>query len=257
MMKKLLGTLALAGLASIQIAHADRIGFEVGGYQWTPDYSGTLSSDDGGVTGDSININSDLGFTDDSHSVIYASLEHPPPFIPNFKIVSSDLSASVSDHTFTTSFEFGGETYSADESVSTTFDMSNTEYTFYYEILDNWLNLDLGMTIRVYDGEINVSTPATGSNLNETEALDFTIPLFYGAARADLPFTGFFVDAQMNIISYDGNSLSDTAFSIGYESEIGFGARLGYRTFSLEVDDDTFRSDLEFDGTYINVFYHF
>jgi outer membrane protein len=256
-MKKLLGTLALAGIASIQIAQADTIGFEVGGYQWSPDYSGTLSSDDGGVVGDSININDDLGFSDASHTVIYFSLEHPLPFIPNFKLVSSDLEASVNDHTFQTSFEFGGETYDASESVSTTFDMSNIEYTFYYEILDNWLNLDLGMTIRAYDGHISVSTPESGTNLNESEPLDFTMPLFYASGRADLPFTGFFVDAQINIISYDGNSLSDTAFSLGYESEVGFGARLGYRTFSLVVEDDTFNSDLKFDGTYLNAFYHF
>jgi outer membrane protein len=255
-MKKLLGTLALASLASVQVAQADTIGFVVGGYQWTPDYSGTLASDSSSTDGSSIDVQDDLGFSDESHNVIYASIEHPIPFIPNFKLVSSDLSASA-ESTLTREVVFGGTTYSASEDISTTVDLSNTEYTFYYEILDNWLNLDLGMTLRTYDGMVSLETDPDGSNLNEMEDLDFTIPLFYASARADLPFTGFFVDAQMNIISYDGDSISDTAFSVGYESEIGFGARLGYRTFSLEVEDDTFSSDLKFDGTYLNVFYHF
>jgi len=251
-MKKILGTLALASIALIQIARADIAGFEVGAYQWTPDYSGTLASDSAGPTGTSIDIENDLGFSDESHSVIYASLEHPVPFLPNVKIVSSDLSASAAS-TLTRELVFGGETYNFNAAVATTVDMSNIEYTFYYEILDNWLNLDLGLTLRQYDGKVQLTTTDTTS----VEDLDFTIPLFYASARADLPFTGFFVDAQINIISYDDDSISDTSFALGYESEIGFGARAGYRTFSLEVEEDTFSSDLEFDGAYISVFYHF
>ncbi|MCW8875941.1 MAG: TIGR04219 family outer membrane beta-barrel protein [Kangiellaceae bacterium] len=255
-MKKLLGAVAIASIVSIPTASADVAGFEVGGYQWTPDYKGTFASDSATVVGTDIDIQNDLGFTDESHNIIWASLEHPVPFMPNIKIVSSDL-ANAASSTLTRELSFGGETYAVNEDVSTTFDMSNTEFTFYYEVLDNWLNLDLGLTLRKYDGEVRLITDPSGSNLNEFEELDFTIPLFYLKGRVDLPLTGFFVDGQINIISYDDDEVSDTEFSLGYESDFGLGAKAGYRTFTLEVLEDTFSGDLEFDGAYISVFYHF
>lgn len=255
-MKKLLGIFAIASFASIPAVQADIAGFEVGGYQWKPDYDGTLVSTEGTVIGSNIDLQSDLGFSDESHNIIWASLEHPVPMLPNFKIVSSDLDVSAFN-TLTRDIVFAGETYSVSDDVTTVIDMSNTEYTFYWEILDNWVNLDLGLTLRSYDGEIALSTPTTGSNLNEQEELDFTIPLFYAKGRFDLPFTGFFVDASANIISYDDDSISDLMVGLGYESEIGFGASLGYRTFDLDIEEDDIVLDAKFDGTYISAFFHF
>lgn len=248
-MKKQLSLLALACMGSISVAQADVIGFEIGAYQWKPDYKGTLRSDDSLLLGNNIDIQNDLGFSDESHNVLWFSLEHPIPVLPNFKIVSSDLDAS--SNSTLDGIIFGGVTFNED--VSTKYDMSNIEYTLYYEILDNWVNLDLGLTIRQYDGEVRISS----TDDSEVENIDFTIPLLYGKARFDLPFSGFFVDAEINIISYSGDSISDTALGLGYESDIGLGAKAGYRTFSLDVEDDTFVADLEFDGAYISLFYHF
>jgi outer membrane protein len=256
-MKKLINTLTLASIASlhiasIDVAQADIAGFEVGAYNWTPDYKGTMSASSDGSEGTTIDMQDDLGFSDDSHNIIWFSLEHPVPVIPNIKIVSSDLSSSATGNK-EEEFVFNGQTYNANVDNATTFDMSNIEYTLYYEILDNWINVDLGMTFRQYDGMVEIS--AEGDSARED--LDFTIPLLYVAARADLPFTGFFVEGQINTISAGGNSLTDTSFGLGYESDIGFGAKAGYRTFEMDVDEDGFQADLEFSGAYLSVFYHF
>ncbi|MGX5173366.1 TIGR04219 family outer membrane beta-barrel protein [Aliikangiella sp. IMCC44653] len=255
-MRKLLSVLAIASIASIPVAQADIAGFEVGAYQWSTDYDGTISSDSGNVLGDEINLRDDLGYTDDKNNIIWASLEHPLPFIPNFKLVSSDINASATN-TLVREIQFAGETYSANADVATTVDLSNIEYTFYYEILDNWVNLDLGLTLRQYDGEVSLRTLDLPNNLDERENIDFTIPLVYAKARFDLPFTGFFIDAELNAISYDDDSVSDMLIALGYESDIGFGAKLGYRTFDLDVVDDQFTADVTFDGAYVSAFYHF
>ncbi len=248
--------LALVALSFSSIAQADMAGIEIGTYQWTPDYSGVLAVDDGATEGTSLNIQDDLGFTDEDHNIIWASFEHPVPFIPNFKIVSSDLDVSASS-VLTRDITFGGETFTANEDVTTQIDMSNIEYTLYYELLDNWINLDAGLTLRQYDGLVTLNTDPAGSAISESEVLDFTIPLIYLKGRVDLPLTGFFVDGEINIISYDGDSLSDTAFSVGYESDFGLGGKAGYRTFSMEVEESDFTSDLEFSGAYVSVFFHF
>lgn len=254
-MKKL--TLMAAALIALSpIVQADTAGFEIGGYQWTPDYSGNVAVNDGSQQGTNLDLEDDLGFSDDSHNVIWLSLEHPLPFLPNFKLVSSDFDTSAAS-ILTRDISFGNESFTVNENVATRIDFSNTEYTLYYELLDNWINLDAGLTLRQYDGVITLETDPTGSNVSESEDLDFTIPLFYVKGRVDLPLTGFFVDGQMNIVSYDGNSISDTEFSVGYETDIGFGAKAGYRTFSMEVDEDEFISDLDFSGAYISVFFHF
>lgn len=255
-MLKKLSVLAIAGLTLSSYAQADTAGLEVGAYQWTPDYSGVFAVDEGDQLGTSLDIQDDLGFTDEDHNIIWVSLEHPVPFLPNIKIVSSDLDVSAAS-VLTRDIVFGGETFTASENVATRIDMSNIEYTLYYELLDNWINLDAGLTLRQYDGLVTLSTDPAGSNINESEPLDFTIPLLYVKGRVDLPLTGFFVDGEINIISVSGDSLSDTALSLGYESDFGLGAKAGYRTFSMEVEESDFTSDLEFEGAYVSVFFHF
>jgi outer membrane protein len=255
-MLKKLSLLSIIGLSLSSYVQADTAGIEIGAYQWTPDYSGVMSVDNGNQLGTSLNIQDDLGFTDEDHNIIWVSLEHPVPFLPNVKIVSSDLDVSASS-VLSRDITFGGETFTATENITTQVDMSNIEYTLYYELLDNWINLDAGLTFRQYDGVVALNTEPTGSNISESEALDFTIPLLYVKGRVDLPLTGFFVDGEINIISFDGDSLSDTALSVGYESDFGLGAKAGYRTFSMEVEESDFTSDLEFKGAYVSVFFHF
>ncbi len=255
-MNKNLSFLAIAGLLLSSNAAADVAGIEVGAYQWSPDYSGVLAVDDGSDEGTELNLEDDLGYSDEDHNIIWASVEHPLPFVPNFKMVSSDLDAS-SATVLSRTIEFGGETYAANENVTSRIDMSNIEYTLYYEFLDNWINVDGGLTFRQYDGVVELNSDPNGSNVSESEELDFTIPLVYLKGRVDLPFTGFFVDGEMNFISYDGDSIQDLAFSLGYESDIGLGAKAGYRTFTLDVEESDFVSDLEFKGAYVSVFFHF
>jgi len=257
MFKKFIKTaIATSILTTISMVKADTIGFEVGAYQWNSDYSGTISVDDTTTSGTSLDIKDDLGFTSDSQSVLWIKIEHPLPILPNIKLVSSNLTTNAAS-VLTRDIVFGGETFTTNENVATQADLSNTEYTFYYELLDNWINLDAGVTIRQYDGSISLATDPTGSNINNSEVLDFVIPLLYLNGRFDLPMTGFFVEGQVNVISYNNDSISDTEFAIGYESDLGLGGKLGHRAFTMNVDEANFQSNLDFSGTYFSVFYHF
>ena len=241
---------AIAVLISTQL-RADLVGFQIGISSWTPDYKGSFRLDGAGA-GTVIDIQNDLGFDDESHSDIWIKLEHPLPIIPNVKFVSSSLDASASSN-LPNPIVFDDQTFNASTDVNTRFDMTNTEFTLYYELLDNWINLDAGLTLRQYDGQSRISTATTSAGEN----LDFTVPLLYLDARIDLPFTGFFIDSTMNTISVDNNSISDINVSLGYESDFGLGARLGYRTLGLAFDEADLDVDLDFEGTYLNLFYHF
>ena len=244
----ILGT-AIVGSTQVR---ADVVGFQIGADSWTPDYSGDIALDTSSSDGTVIDFEDDLGFDDETHSIVWIKLEHPIPVVPNIKLMSSDLDAKSSS-TLTRDITYGDETFSASADIDTRFDMSNTDLTLYYELLDNWINLDAGLTIRQYDGQSTIKTSTTSA----TEDLDFAVPLLYLDARIDLPFSGFFIDSTLNSISVDDNSISDVSVALGYESNFGLGARLGIRTLDLEFDEDDVEADLEFDGTYLNVFYHF
>lgn len=250
MNKTVIAITTIALFISSQL-QADVIGFQIGTSSWTPDYSGSFAVD-GTSTGTVIDIEDDLGFDDESHSDLWLKIEHPVPIVPNFKIVSSDLDAAASS-TLSRDIVYDDEVFSTNDDVSTRFDMSNTEFTLYYELLDNWINLDAGFTIRQYDGQARISTATS----NAAEDLDFAVPLFYLDARIDLPFTGFFVDSTMNALSVSDNAITDINVSLGYESDFGLGGRLGYRTLGLEFDESDLDVDLDFEGTYLNLFYHF
>jgi len=255
-MLKKLSLAILASLSLSSIVQADVAGIEIGAYQWTPDYTGFVAVSDATNTGTQLNVVNDLGFSNGNHNIVWASIEHPIPLIPNIKVVSSKLDVGASS-ILSRDIVFNGQTYAANENVTTRIDMSNIEYTLYYELLDNWINLDAGLTLRKYNGSISLKTDPAGSNISENHVLDFTLPLLYVKGRADLPFTGFFVDGEINVINYNGDSLSDTAFSVGYESEFGLGGKAGYRTFSMVVDESNFQSDVDFSGAYVSMFFHF
>lgn len=241
-MKKAIQIIFTAILLSTQV-QADVLGFQVGASSWTPDYSGSF-----GNTAADINIENDLGFDDESHSIIWLKLEHPIPAIPNFKFTSNNLDASSSS-TLSSAINYEGQTFTASTDVTSRFDMTNTEITAYYELLDNWINLDVGLTLRKYDGRVSIND-AVGN-------LDFSLPLLYVNAQIDLPFTGFFVDTTLNTISAGDSEITETMVALGYESGLGLGGRLGLRTLDLVFDESDLDVDLEFEGVYLDVFYHF
>ena len=93
---------------------------------------------------------------------------------------------------------------------------------------------------------------------DETIIIDEIIPLLYLSARFDLPFTGFYIGADINNLSTGDNTIEDTTIMLGYESGSGLGIEGGIKRFSLELDDaDNLNTNLEYDGVYLNGYIHF
>ncbi|MCB1647772.1 MAG: hypothetical protein KDI36_20095, partial [Pseudomonadales bacterium] len=92
---------------------------------------------------------------------------------------------------------------------------------------------------------------------------DVVLPMLYGRARFNLPFTGTWVGGDINYVGYSGNQIADYALKIGWETENfifpEFGIEGGYRKFSIEVDEDDADVDVntDIDGIFINLTAHF
>ncbi len=239
-MKKILYS-ATTLLLLIQPISADFIGIEIGAAQWNPTISGDVQ-----YNGEDIDLEKDLGYSDNiSSNYFWATVEHPLPFLPNAKIIHTSFSEEASQNTTVT---FDGKNYSGDIQSEITFDQ--TDFILYYEVLDNWVNLDLGVNVKYLDGIVTIK--------DSEKAFDEYIPMLYAKAKFDFPFSGVSAGFDFNYISLDENSFMDIKAELSYESSIGLGAVLGYRVETLNIDDiSDFSSDIDIEGAYAGLFYHF
>ncbi len=241
-------TLILATMLT-SFSQADFIGGElnVGYYNHVP--SGNMQ-----YQGTSLDIKDTLKWSDEGDMFAKIYIEHPLPIIPNIKLGYTDLGHSGSgivNH----SFDFGGKTYATNSNVNTTLDLNIYDLTLYYELLDNWVNLDVGVNVKYVDALISIK-----DNTTLSEATDFQvpIPMLYAKARFDVPTTDLSFQVEGNYVSYDGHTLYDAEAGIRYSLALGLGIEAGYKTMKLELDNiDDLSMNTDFSGAYGKVVWDF
>jgi outer membrane protein len=234
-------------LASCHQVSADTVfGIYAGAGSWQNEYSGEA--------GDPAVTANDLGMKDNNNAFYYVAIEHPVPFLPNIKVQQNDITSDQTS-TIEKSFSIGDITFPAGSNVKTDFDLSYTDATLYYEALDNWLNLDLGVTLRKYSGYLKAESLQFSDEID----VDVAVPLIYGKFQFDLPFTGFSAGFEGNHISYDGNNLTDYSANIGYmfDSSLDFGLEVGYRAMKVDINEDDVETNLDIKGPYAAAVFHF
>lgn len=247
------GLTALGILALPLSAQADIIGFEAGVSYWQQNPSGWIEDEVGGTPAD---IEDDLSLDDESDFTFWAAFEHPIPLLPNIKLRHTPMDLSGSGNV-SREFTFRGETYSANADVDSSLQLDQTDFILYYELLDNWVSLDLGANIKYIDGELNVTGTSAGATASETLSFSAPIPMLYGRALAALPFTGLSVGAEASGIAYSGNNLVDASAFLRYEVMV-LGVEAGYRYQQLELDDvDDVSADIEISGPYLGLYADF
>ena len=134
-------------------------------------------------------------------------------------------------------------------------DLTNTDVTLYYELIDTGLEFDLGLTAKFFDGELQID--------DTVESISGGIPMLYARGKFPLPFVGFYFGADIHGIGYKDNQISDYSLTFGWETENWilpeFGIEGGYRAWKIEIDEDDFdvAVDAELDGIFINLTAHF
>lgn len=248
-MKKTLIALSLS-IAS-GAAQASFFSVYAGAGVWHPSYSGDAGAD-------STDLNN-FNLSDNNNFFVYAGFEHPLPLIPNILLRHTQVQVD-GEGQLSNQFTLGRQTFSGNRDVYADLDMTHTDATLYYQLLDNWVSLDFGLTARAFDGYIYVEDQDNPSQ-NERMELSLVVPLLYASAQFELPFTGWRVGASGNIISYNGDSYSDLEASLGYSFGglvLDFGLDLGYRRMHLDVSDQRdFNADLSIAGPYLAAFVRF
>jgi len=212
---------------------------------WNAEPSGQL---DDGVSVDS--ENNGLGLESESGTSMTVFFEHPVPVVPNLRIRQTNLEMDGS--AFLTA-EFNGVPYG--ENVDSTLDLGHTDATLYWglPLPVPYVDVNLGLTARMFDGMAEVEGQTT--NRREEVELDFTLPMGFVEAQVGTPF-GVYAQAEINAISYDGNSLTDTVLTLGYDLPVpvvDLGLEVGHRSLAMKTDKDT--TDIETDFDVSGIFY--
>ena len=232
---KVLAPVAL--LASIS-AQADIIGGTVEASYWYAGLGGDAS-----IGSDSVDIEDDLDFDNDSFFELAASVEHPVPLIPNVRLKFADL-----DQTHEGNLDSDFDGVSAGD-IETNLDLSHVGLVLYYEILDNWVSADVGLDLRKIDGQLKITNDSDESSQTD---IDEFLPLGYVSASLEMPFTGMSAGAEISAISYSGNSIHDAKVRIRQDISLAF-IELGYRQMGIKFDDiSNMDIDIDFSGVYLS-----
>lgn len=240
-MRKLVIGSALALSMMSGVASADFLGLYVGAGSWSHDPSGSFESTTAG-TNDTIDMKNNVGLDEESETYVWLAFDHPVPILPNIRLERTPLK-----HTGNASIpvDFLGSTVTGDTVV----DLTSTDIIPYYRLLDNWVNLDLGLVIRQLDGEFTIGS--------ESQVVDITVPMIYLAAQFDLPLTGLSIGADLKTLSVGDNSYSDLRLRALYEMGV-VGFELGTRTTNITLEDEeNITADIDFDGMMFGMYLHF
>jgi outer membrane protein len=249
---KLLPTLCCIALALTPItAYADFLGLYFGGGTWQ-------AAPDGNIGRSDIDLESTLNLDEENNQFVFAALEHPIPLLPNLRLQHSEMSWS-GNALVNAGTDLNGTPFVSSEQVDVSLDLTHTDATLYYELLDTVVNLDLGLTARLFDGEASL----IGATQQEFIELDATVPLLYGALKLDIPTTGFSVGLEANWVNVDEFRLVDYSAQLAYDFDLvpellDAGLVLGYRSMLVELDDlDELQSDATFEGYFLALQFHF
>jgi len=175
---------------------------------WSPSYD--AGSVLGGVSGDDTSI------------FASATIEHPVPLIPNFKLSLSEVNSDAYEYT-------------------------KIDYTAYYEILDNdAISIDVGLGISQFQGGKYLSQSFSGA-----------APHAYFDAEVALPFLNTTLYTDVHYMNYDGNQITDAMAGLRYEFNlvaVDLGLKAGYRVQSFDAKDfDDVSFDLSTDGYFVGL----
>lgn len=232
------------------VTTADTLGFRIEAGMWNQSFEGDIQSGT-----DSVDIQDTLGLDDETNNFYSITLEHPIPILPNLRLSRTELDVEETSQINQT-FTFDGVTYLVSDTVKTDADLSHTDATLYYEVLDNVVSLDIGLNIRSFDEGVLITSTTGNSELD----VDGVLPMLFVGVKFDLPLSGLYLSADANGINYKKSSIIDYKVSVGYETGIGLGLEAGLRTFDVDYEDEDNsdeKADLTIDGAYASLFYHF
>ena len=247
---RILLVVALTAVFGAAPVRADTLlGLYAGVGTWMQEFDGDITTD---VS--TVDVVDDLALDDDDNAVFYVALEHGVPALPNVRGQYFNIDMTGSNRLART-IQFNGQTFGVSERVDAVLEFEQSDAIFYYQVLDNFLTLDVGVAISALEAAAEVSAAFR----SERVEFDEIVPMLYGQARVDLPFSGGWAAVQVQGIGYDGSDLIEYNAHLGWESGVGLGIEAGWRAvhFGLDAFDEFDGAEIDITGPYAALNFHF
>ncbi len=250
-MKKLL--LATALVLTPTLTYADTLaGVYVGGQFWD------MSAD--GAFGTSTDLQ-EYDLEDETKSSYWIAIEHFIPLVPNLKLRANEL--DTKGRADVNNFEFNDIIFNGLSTINA--ELDHTDIIMYYEVLDNSVvSLDIGVNLKYaeYALEVTGSTSMLPVIISTDVSYEGVIPMLYAAGEVGLFGTNLDLYSEISWIGYDGSNAYDVMAGVKYSFVdtlfVNLDLRAGFRKFKLDVEDlDDIYADVEFDGAYAGLEFHF
>ena len=226
--------------------------FEVGvrGYYWFPGLSGDMRVDDAGITGSTIDLESDLDMDDESYPVVEAFAG-----LGNHHLSLSYYSADYSGTTtLSESITFAGDTFTAGTRVRSSLEYSIFDFMYQYDLLDleNILaGFSLGAVgrVKLFDGDVELKS----SVLTESES--FTAPIPMLGLNLHLGILLDVLEARMLAtgMGIGGGTIFDGQADVSFTPFPFLDIHGGYRIFFVNADAEDVEFDYNTSGPYVGV----
>jgi outer membrane protein len=241
--------LAILLVLITNISFADTVfGVYTGVQTWLHDNSGDFSLDN-----QSYNARENINQNSENNLSFYVAVEHALPFIPNIKLRQSNLEIN---RFFQVDNVACPAVVPSPCLPSTSLDLSHLDATLYYEILDNWVNLDLGLSLIYFNGNIDFAS-GLDPQLSNID-YDKVVPALYGKALFELPVTDLSASITANVGTLTSNTIVDFEMAAQYKIGLGFNIEAGYRQQTIDFEDIAgSQTDSQSKGVFAALNFHF
>jgi len=222
----------------------------VRGYYWFPTLSGDISYDGSDISGTEVDLVDDLGLEDESFPMIEVFVglgSHHLSF--TYYTVTYEGSETLDEE-----FEFGDATFSPDEEVDTQIEYSVMDFAYQWDIIDleNILagaSLGLVGKVKYFD----ILTTIEEDSVKAEVDLGFPIPMV--GVNLHVGILADILEARFQVagIGYDGNSVIEYFGDVSYTPFPFLDIHAGYRSFTVAIDVDDYKSNFGTAGPYAAV----
>ena len=224
--------------------------FEIGarGYYWFPTLDGTVKVDEASIIGETIDFDKDLGIEDENYPSVEVFVGGGNHHL-SFTYTDIDYSGRK---TLTREIQFGGETYSASDTVTSSIQYKMMDLLYQYDFLnlENVLGgVSLGgvFQVKYLDGDVSLKT----TGIDEKE--DFTIPIPMIGLNLHIGILAQILQARLRAtaISYSESTIYELMCDISWTPFPLVDIHGGYRTFVIDIDEDDLTFDYDMSGPYV------
>lgn len=246
-MKRLICMLFVMALALSPVV-AEAYTFDIAVGYWSPEPTGGFSYSLGATVNESLDLADDLGLEKEGQTQVKAKVDLP---LLNVALMTTPLSFEGTG-VMTQDITFGGTTYTTSEQMTSRIDMSHTDVALFWAVPGlklatvNMLNVEFGLNARMLDAEATVTGATLGT---ETKTLSATIPMLYLGVQFT-PTDSLGVDVEYRGLSVGDNSYTDMMAMIKWSPVPLFYISGGFRTETLELDEEGILTDVEFKGPF-------